>query len=328
MLLLGLGMVREHGRERGPAEYRKALAVAERAADASLQLAAGCYLANFGSVHDALALTDRLIALAAGDPRRGAELLGNSPFLHLHSYRVTLLVALGRLREAEAARTRALELVEQHDDPMSHARVYSSSVVLAEALGDAPRMLREALRASEIAQGITNVLLLQNEIETPLLRARAANGDAEAAEELLAARTPQLQAAAARLHLARGDVEKALGAASELVEWAERRESRVDDLHVHFFVMHRISEARILRARARLRLDGAAARAAVESDLARVAELIEALGLELHRPDLHELRAELARVLGDEAGAERELREARRLLLEMGATERAARLPV
>ena len=330
MLLLGLGMVREdsRGAGAGSVEFRSALAVGERAADASLQLAAGGYVATFGSAHEALALTDRLIELAAGDPRRGAELVGNCPFLHLHSVRMTLLVALGRLREAEAARTRALELVEQHDDPMSHARVYSASGVLAEALGDAPRMLREALRASEIAQGITNVRLLQHEIDAPLLRARVANGDAEAAKQLLAARTPLLQAAAARLHLARGDLEEALGAASELVESAERQESSLDDLNLYLFVMHRVSEARILRARARLRLDGAAARTAVESDLARVAELIETLGIELYRPDLHELRAELARALGDAASAERELREARRLLLEMGATERAARLPV
>ncbi len=326
MLLLGHAIL--PGRiDLGAADSRNALAVAECAADASLQLAAGAYAANFGRPSEALALTDRLIALASGDVRCGTELLGNSPFLHLHSNRVTLLIALGRLREAEAARTRALELVEEHDDPMTHARIYAAGCRLAEALGDEPRMVREALRASEIAEGITNALLVE-ELAPLLLRARVASGDVEAAEQLLAARTPVLQAAAAALHLARGDVDKALRTASELAEWAERLESSLDSLHINRFVMNRVPDARMLRARARLRLHGAAARSAVESDVARMAELIEALGIDLYRPDLHELRAELARALGDEAGAERELREARRLLLEMGATERAARLSV
>ena len=43
-------------------------------------------------------------------------------------------------------------------------------------------------------------------------------------------------------------------------------------------------------------------------------------------PQVHEERAELARLRGDDATRERELREAHRLYTEMGATGHAERL--
>ncbi len=54
--------------------------------------------------------------------------------------------------------------------------------------------------------------------------------------------------------------------------------------------------------------------------------LIESRGVEGIRPELHESRGELARVLGDEAGALQELREAHRLYVAINATGHAARL--
>jgi class 3 adenylate cyclase/tetratricopeptide (TPR) repeat protein len=312
LLLIGRAILRM-SYSSGDAEYRRALALAEQAGDVPLQLAAGAYVANLGGPRDGLALTERLIALAGGDVRAGAELLGNSPCLHLYGRRIGWLVPLGRLRDAERARDRALELVERYEDPMSHARVLWWSATLADALGDAPRMLREALRAHEIAP--SNHLLLRFETQIVLLAAHLANGDLEAAARVYDARLdrfdPRMELAASHFHLARGDTESAVRA----VAWAGRVASPSID-----------APARLQRARARLAAEGASVRAAVESDLAGAAQEIDAFGLELHRPELHELRAELARVCQDEAGRERELREARRLYLEMGATAHAERV--
>ena len=81
-----------------------------------------------------------------------------------------------------------------------------------------------------------------------------------------------------------------------------------------------------MRARIRLRSAGAAARTAAAADQASALALIESMGMELVRPQLHESRAELARVPGDEAGALRELREAHRLYVAMDASGHAAHL--
>jgi hypothetical protein len=70
----------------------------------------------------------------------------------------------------------------------------------------------------------------------------------------------------------------------------------------------------------------AAAREAIEAALVEAAELIESTGIRGWQPFLHVERAELARLAGDEPGRERELREAGRLFIEMGATAHVRRL--
>ena len=51
--------------------------------------------------------------------------------------------------------------------------------------------------------------------------------------------------------------------------------------------------------------------------------MIEATEAHVFTPQVHVERAALARVLGDEATRQRELREAHRLFTDMGATARA-----
>jgi hypothetical protein len=53
---------------------------------------------------------------------------------------------------------------------------------------------------------------------------------------------------------------------------------------------------------------------------------IEMSGAKSYKPFLHVARSELARLIGDEATQERELREAHRLFLEIGAPIRAAEI--
>jgi hypothetical protein len=79
-------------------------------------------------------------------------------------------------------------------------------------------------------------------------------------------------------------------------------------------------------ARALLRRDGAAARAAAEAALASAAALIERTGARTLAPALLEWRAELAAVLGDDATRAQLLRQAQQGYEEIGAPAHAARL--
>ena len=87
----------------------------------------------------------------------------------------------------------------------------------------------------------------------------------------------------------------------------------------------RVYEIRALLARAHVLIatEGAPARSRVEADLRDAAAVIEATEARVFTPQVHVERAALARVLGDEATRQRELREAHRLFIEMGATARA-----
>jgi hypothetical protein len=75
-----------------------------------------------------------------------------------------------------------------------------------------------------------------------------------------------------------------------------------------------------------LESDGAKARLEVESALASAQRQIDSSGARSRQAYLHEARAGLARLLGDEAAHKRELREAHRLFVDMGATGHAKRL--
>jgi hypothetical protein len=87
-----------------------------------------------------------------------------------------------------------------------------------------------------------------------------------------------------------------------------------------------VIEARCVFAQILLRTEGPMAREAIEAELARADAIIEQTGARAYAPFVLVERAALARVLGDEAGRDRQLREAQRLWLEMGATGWAERI--
>jgi hypothetical protein len=64
----------------------------------------------------------------------------------------------------------------------------------------------------------------------------------------------------------------------------------------------------------------------VEQLLEESVAYLEETGMRAWVPLLHEARAELERACGDDAAAQRELREAQHLYAEMGATGHAERL--
>jgi hypothetical protein len=113
--------------------------------------------------------------------------------------------------------------------------------------------------------------------------------------------------------VALGDFDRARALADEAVTVAQQRH---------------LIEAYPLLARARVQRlsDGAQAATAIEADLQRAMVVIEQTEARAYTPQVHVERAELARLLGDEVGYQRELREAHRLFTEMGATGHAERI--
>jgi hypothetical protein len=84
--------------------------------------------------------------------------------------------------------------------------------------------------------------------------------------------------------------------------------------------------AHLAYARTQLHRADAAALASVERALDRAQELIDEIGARVLQPELHERRAELARLRGDLPTVKREIDEARRLYAEMGAVWQVERL--
>jgi hypothetical protein len=117
------------------------------------------------------------------------------------------------------------------------------------------------------------------------------------------------------VHLARGDPRRALEVADEAVSTARRHGTAEFELRSH-----------LARARALSRGAGADAKAEIAKSLIAAEALLETTGAESWRPFIHEERARLAHLTGDEAAREQELREAQRLFLEIGAPTHAERI--
>jgi hypothetical protein len=82
--------------------------------------------------------------------------------------------------------------------------------------------------------------------------------------------------------------------------------------------------AQIVLARVVLCAEGIAGKTAIETALARAGSLVAETDARSYQPFIHVELAELARLSGDEAVRERELCEAHRLFIEIGAPIRAA----
>jgi tetratricopeptide (TPR) repeat protein len=119
----------------------------------------------------------------------------------------------------------------------------------------------------------------------------------------------------AAAHFGLGDRTKALGLAQEAIAVSWRRGSRLYEFR-----------AQLTRSRALRETQGLQATVEIGATLAEADAWLEMSGAKSYEPFLHVERAELARLIGDETTRERELREAQRLFLEIGAPIRAAQV--
>jgi hypothetical protein len=119
--------------------------------------------------------------------------------------------------------------------------------------------------------------------------------------------------AAARLGL--GDRQKALTLAEEAVAVCRRRGTRLSEFSAVLTWIRALREPQGVRATSE-----------IEAALAEADAWLEMSGAKSYEPFLCIERAELARLTGDDAARERELREAHRLFTEIGAPIRAAEI--
>jgi tetratricopeptide (TPR) repeat protein len=131
-------------------------------------------------------------------------------------------------------------------------------------------------------------------------------------ERRLLSREGGVLAVMATAHFGLGDRAKALATAEEAIAVGRRRGTRFYEF-----------SALLTRIRALREPQGLQAKREIEVALAEAEAWLEMSGAKSYEPFLRVERAELARLTGDEAVWERELREAHRLFLEIGAPIRA-----
>jgi hypothetical protein len=122
-------------------------------------------------------------------------------------------------------------------------------------------------------------------------------------------------AAIAAAHLGLGDRARALPLAEEAIAVCRRRGTRLYEF-----------SAQLTRMRALRESQGVQATREIEAALTEADAWLEMSGAKSYEPFLHVERAELARLVGYDATWERELREAHRLFVEIGARLRAEQI--
>jgi tetratricopeptide (TPR) repeat protein len=198
----------------------------------------------------------------------------------------------------------------------------------AELLGDAPAALANARRVHELTRSLGTVGLAAAGYYC-LGIAHGLEGDADEAVRCLerAAALHQeggggppveLLTLSSRLGVAYAEI----GESERALDAAARGLALVRALRMPVFVaIALLKQAEVLR-----KTRGAVAREAIAAALVEAEALVASTGIRGWQPFLHVERGELAGLLGDEKGRERELREALRLFNTMGAVGHAERL--
>jgi adenylate cyclase len=332
MLLCAYGLVRIQAGaiEEGFTHYSEAVRLADQSGNDVLRSLTRALLAPAlaarGGLREALAIGEEMETLCGGDPDAGAQLLGFSPYGMTLVYRGLVLTLLGRLAEAAQVLERAIAIGQVRREPELLITAHLHSVTWCTFTGDAARAWQHAHRAVELAEAAT-AKITGFASALALGRARLLNEQWSDAASTLDQALAEMRARQAMLHgeaailadlaqavVVLGDCGRARLLADEAVSTAQER--------------HIISEVPALLARAHvLRLsDGARAAAAIEADLQQAMAVVERMEAHVYTPLIHVERAELARLLGDEAAYQRELREAHRLFVETGATGHAERV--
>jgi tetratricopeptide (TPR) repeat protein len=311
------------GDEEGRADLgRRATEIAERAGDVAIERAAlvpwllGSIL--LGRLAEGLALSERVLRL----PATGAAHWAVDDHATVRYDRSVALGWMGELVESQREADLAVARAKTCDDPEDLCWTCCQLAFLAFIDGDGEAALSHALRAREYAERRGSLFsagyVLQALGLANLLRGGWDDAVQAFDEAVLAHRRVVISLVAQSLSflaealLGAGNPERARLVADEAIALAQRIKVRPTECH-----------ARIARARIRLH-DGPSARVDVEADLARAAALVEETGARLWTPFIHVARAELAAVLGHGGTRRRELAEAHRLFVEMGASIRAA----
>jgi adenylate cyclase len=290
---------------------RQAFALAEESGDPALYVAdapAALALSLTGAHREAMAICDRALELADGDPTVGAGLVFGCPYAVCHVTKGSVLAQLGELEEARRLLEQGRKLAREQGDTEVLGMSYGISAGLAVFQGEPEAALGHARQALEIAERIGSSYS-REQAWISLGRAEALRGqwrravDALERSAAIARESRSLAFDALRLallgesYLGLGDRERARSLVTKGVETARAQGNA-----------------------------GAAARAQIEAALARALQLVREAGTKAYEPLVHVELAELARQSGQEEEHQRELHEAHRLFSEIGAGAHAERL--
>jgi tetratricopeptide (TPR) repeat protein len=309
----------------------EALRLAEQTGDRGLQLAVRppptYALFMLGRLREALATIERGLELAAGDARLGADTLFVSPYAWSVMTRSFLLAYLGRLTEAAEGLDTAMQIASDQGDVEVLGYAHANRAWLARQTGEFESALGHAGQAVDIAERMGNAYA-RTQAYSCLALAHLSHEEWDeavwAGEQSLAIsrerRTgvqfePWTLATLAEAYLARGDGSRARATAEQAAGLARERQIKVLE------PITLLSLARVLLAS-----EGAGATAEVKAALTRALALANEMEARSEEPLVHVELAKLARVTGDDARRERELREAQRLFEEIGADRYAAAL--
>src|SRR5437867_12837635 len=261
-----------------------------------------------------------------GDAAFGT-LLGYSPYLNLLQLRANLLAYAGRWPEAASGFERMIVVAREHGSQGLVASASSDYGWWAGLFGDPPTALAQGRRGHEIAEKLGNQMtrvyaynalgVAELSAGRPSEAVAALEKALQIAREMRTGEEAALQTLAhlAEAHLAEGDAARA----RELAENAVSEACRHRVLAAECF-------ARLVHARVLLSTEGPAGGAGVASALERALALVEETGARRWAAFVQVERARLARLSGNEAGYEHEMRLAQRLFTEMGARSEERRV--
>jgi tetratricopeptide (TPR) repeat protein len=312
---------------------RENLRTAVASGDSSAQINAATYLFDAlevsGRHAEALALAELELSNVPSDMPREDWPWGVHPLVLTRAFRGKVLMSMGRLREAVEEFDAGIVQSTADSSPEGISYHHSFSAEAHYRAGDADRSFASA-RQAELNSRALDSSGLAAIVHLAVGYAHLAAG--RAADAVIAAgnalellrktdkvRAGEAAALVAEALLQAGDLSATQLAADEAIAICRRSLRGVYEAVAHGVL------ARVL-----LRRDGAAARDAVEAELALAAALIERTGARTLLPALCEWRAELAAVLGKGSMREQLLCEARDLYEQSGAplqAQRVGRLP-
>jgi class 3 adenylate cyclase/tetratricopeptide (TPR) repeat protein len=307
-------------------DLERALELADRTSDVQSQLVARYNLklaCTYGGRYArVVSLCDEAFALIDRHP--GLRLSGLGDFMGLFKlFKFMVLPLMGRMEEAQSL---CDSMLREAQTPHRRFMAQLSPGELALGRGDGPTAVARFQAALSMDESVARSEVVEAVFRTELGRAYLLNREWDQAiaafdhvlstireQRIARYQEPLALAGLAFARLARGEIEEAHSNAEEAIRISQRQGTGA------FEPFGQIAMARILIARG-------GPREKIEAALSCAAEVIGETGARWLLPTLCEVRAELARASGDDAASERELREAHRLYVEMGATGHAERV--
>jgi class 3 adenylate cyclase/tetratricopeptide (TPR) repeat protein len=328
-LMTGYAAIRlGHGAEDHLEYAKEAVRLADESGDVTLRRVVRVALARSllfaGRWSEVVTCTEPGMEGLTNDQRLGIDMLGYNPYTMLANLRAGSLIVLGRTAEGVQWFQNALERAKEDHDLLMEGVVCADYGNAYSYPGDRAVALESARRGAEIGEKVGGATTrmhaytqlaraylnagLYSDAVTSAEQARAIAQESHAAFEIETIALANL----AEGHAHTAEPERALRTAEDAVVAAQQRAPGMEPL------------AQLALVRVLLRTRGVRARDAINEAIEKLDQLVRQQGMKFSEPFVSLERAELARLTGNEAARQRELREAHRLFVEIGAPIRAA----